>query len=103
MIDYSEKRRFIRIPMHCPVAIREMHGARDEIGELIDLSANGVRFHSPRAHDAGARLQLHLTPEYPLTPPLEAELSVVRCHEIGDGFDIAASIDVIAPAAYAED
>ena len=103
MIDYSEKRGFIRMPLNCPVSIRTRRGAREEIGELIDLSATGVRFRSQHAHEAGAYLHLQLTPEYPVTPPLEAELSVVRCHEVDNGFDIAASIDLIAPAVYLED
>ena len=100
MIDYSEKRGFIRMPLNCPVSIRDQQSTRDEIGELIDLSASGVRFHSRHAHDTGARLHLHLAPDYPATPPLEAELSVVRCHEVDNGFDIAASIDLISPAVY---
>ena len=103
MIDYSEKRAFIRLPLNCPVSIRDQQNADEEIGELIDLSATGVRFHCQRQHEAGAHLQMHLSPDYPITPPLEAELSVVRCHEIDDGFDIAASIDLIAPAVYPDD
>ena len=103
MIDYSEKRGFIRMPLNCTVSIRAPQSTRDEIGELIDLSASGVRFHSRHAHDAGERLHLQLTPEYPVTPPLEAELSVVRCHEIDNGFDIAASIDLISPAVYPDE
>ena len=42
-------------------------------------------------------------PESPITPPLKAEISVIRCHEIDGGFDIAASIDLVAPAIYADE
>ena len=103
MIDYSEKRDFIRMPVHCPVSIREMSRAQDEMAELLDLSASGVRFVSGRALDAGARLQMMVRPESPITPPLKAEISVIRCHEIDGGFDIAASIDLVAPAIYADE
>ena len=100
MIDYSEKRDFIRMPVDCPVSIRELAADLDEPAQLLDLSAGGVRFIGSRALDAGARLQLTLRPEHPITLPLAAEIGVVRCHEIEDGFDIAASIEMVEPAVY---
>lgn len=103
MIDYSEKRDFIRMPVHYPVSIREQAGDADETAELLDLSASGVRFHSAHAHDEGTRLQLMLQPPREITPPLEAQIAVVRCHEVDNGFDIAASIELIAPAIYPDD
>jgi len=98
MIEYSEKRDFIRMPVHCPIAVREPDSQSEEIAELLDLSASGVRFVSRQSHDAGARLEMRVTPDHPITPPLEATISVIRCEEISNGFDIAASIEQVAPA-----
>ena len=100
MIDYSEKRDFIRMPMDCQVFIRNRDDQTEEPAELRDLSASGVRFISQRALDTGARLQLMVAPAHPITPPLEAEISVLRCNELEQGFDIAASIELVAPAVY---
>lgn len=100
MMDFSEKRDFIRMPMQCPIWIRDMDGDRPETAEMRDLSATGIRFVSARALDTGARLQLTVQPTNPITPPLAAEISVLRCQEIDSGFDIAASIDVVEPVEY---
>lgn len=102
MIDYSEKRDYIRMPMQCPVSIRDLSASDTDTAQLLDISASGVRFVSQRALDEGARLQLMVRPECAITPPLEAEIAVIRCREVDNGFDIAASIEVVVPAAYAE-
>ena len=102
MIDYSEKRNYIRMPMQCPVSIRNLDAQDTDTAHLLDISASGVRFISQRALDEGARLQLMVRPECDITPPLEAEIAVIRCREVDDGFDIAAAIEVVAPAVYAD-
>ncbi|MCB1800689.1 MAG: PilZ domain-containing protein [Gammaproteobacteria bacterium] len=102
MIDYSEKRDYIRMPMQCPVSIRDLSAQDSDTAQLLDISASGVRFVSRRALDEGTRLQLMVQPECTITPPLEAEISVIRCREVDDGFDIAASIDLVAPAEFPE-
>lgn len=103
MIDYSEKRDFIRMPVQCPVFVRDPASDIEETAELLDLSATGVRFVSRRALDTGARLELMVKPDHPITPPLEATISVIRCEEVDNGFDIAASIELVAPALYTDD
>ena len=103
MIDYSEKRDFIRMPVHCPIALRDPAAQLNERARLLDLSATGIRFISPRLLDQGARLEITLSPENSITPPLEAEIAVIRCDEIEDGFETAATIETMAPAAYAEE
>lgn len=104
MIDYSEKRDFIRMPMHCPVRLRSVPNDQgDEMAELLDLSASGLRFLSRKAHDAGQRLHVTVTPHHPVTPPLQAAVSVVRCEPIDNGFDIAVTIDLLEPPLYPDD
>ncbi len=103
MIDYSEKRDFIRMPIRCPIALRDPAAELTDQAKLLDLSATGIRFISPRSLDQGARLQVTLSPENPITPPLEAEVAVIRCDEIEDGFETAATIETMAPAVYTEE
>ena len=103
MIDYSEKRDFIRMPLHCAISLRDPVAQAADHAKLLDLSATGIRFISPRSLDQGARLQITLSPENPITPPFEAEIAVVRCDEIDNGFETAATIETVAPAVYAEE
>lgn len=100
MMDSSEKRDFARMPVHGPLTLRDGADHAAEMGELLDLSATGCRFISQRALDQGARLQITVNPQNPITPPLEAEISVLRCEPIDRGFDIAATIELVEPAIY---
>lgn len=103
MIDYSEKRNFIRMSMDCPISMLSADSDQADYGELVDLSATGLRFISPRELDAGERLQIGVRPMRPITPPLEAEIEVVRCVEVPNGYDIAASIIELQPPAYGDE
>ena len=104
MIDYAEKRGYIRMPVQCPLTVRDRRGDRMPAEtRLMDLSASGIRFFSPQSLDEGDRLQITVSPKNPITPPLEAEVAVVRCQEIDNGFDIAASIELIAPVKFIDD
>ena len=103
MIDYAEKRDFIRMPVRCPVHLQAAGADDQDLAELLDLSASGVHFVSRRAHEAGEQLRLTVTPGNLITPPLEADVSVVRCSEVENGYDVAATIDLVAPALYPDD
>lgn len=59
-----------------------------------------MRFISPRALHAGAHLQITVRPASELTPPLQAAVAVLRCEQLDDGFDIAASIVEIESVDY---
>jgi hypothetical protein len=85
VLDYSEKRDFIRMPAHCPARLRSVpDNATDEMAELLDLSASGV-FSVSTARNAGQRLLVTVTPHNPITRPLQAAVSVVRCEAINNG------------------
>ncbi len=103
MMNSPEKRDFVRMPVHCPLALRNSADQSTEMAELLDLSATGCRFISQRALDQGARLQITVNPQNPITPPLEAEISVIRCAQIDNGFDIAATIELVEPAIYLDE
>ena len=101
MIDYAEKRNFIRMPVSCPIELLPMDSAQESLeAELLDLSATGMRFVVQQPLATGDRLAVTVRPGNPITPPLEANVSVVRCTQFDRGFDVAASIDHVAPADY---
>ena len=101
MIDYAEKRDFIRMPVSCPIELKDLDAAQDRYeAELLDLSATGIRFVTQRLLSAGDRLQVTVRPGNPITPPLQASVSVMRCTQFDRGFDVAASIELIALADY---
>ncbi len=102
MIDYSEKRDFIRMPVRCPILLHDPDTRTREEAELLDLSATGIRFVAQRPLDPDARLQITVSPKNPITPPFEAAIVVIRCHQTEQGHEVAATIATIAPATYAE-
>jgi hypothetical protein len=100
MLDYSEKRDFIRMPVQCPVSLRDIDRETTTVAELQDLSAGGVRFISEQPLEAGQRLRIRVQPEYPVTPPLQADISVLRCNPLAGNYSIAATIQTVEPAAF---
>ncbi len=103
MIDFAEKRGFIRMPMRCPIRRKTADERHHDRAELWNLGASGADFVIRQAHETGEPLRAMVTPDDPITPPLEAEVSVVRCAEIDGGFGIAATIDLVGPALYPDD
>jgi len=103
MIDYSEKRDFIRMTMACEMQIHDRATAHTELVHLEDLSASGMRFFSSRELAEGQTLDVTISPARDITPPMQAQITVIRCQAEADGrFDVAAAISDILPADYAE-
>lgn len=104
MIDYAEKRSFIRMTMDCDMQLHGTSQYNTETVRLEDLSACGMRFNTSRALNEGEALAVTIQPLSDITPPMEAMISVVRCEQTAeDGpFDVRAVIDHILPAEYAE-
>lgn len=97
MIDDAEKRDFIRMPMQCPITMRVGDNGPTDRAELRDLSAGGIRFLSPYAVEQGVRVAVRIAPKNPITPPLDAEVNVLRCEPLADRFEIAAAIASVEP------
>ena len=100
MLEYSEKRDFIRMNMACDMQLQ--HQGQTETVRLLDLSASGMSFVCHSQLSAGERLQVTITPERDITPPMQAEIEILRCNAEGDQFSVAATIQQILPAQYAE-
>lgn len=104
MIDYSEKRDFIRMDMDCEMQIHCHKSGLQETVQLHDLSAAGMRFSSPCDLPTGSHVDVTIVPRNQLTPPLQAEVQIIRCdaQEGSQSYEVAAEITRVQPAEYSE-
>lgn len=54
-------------------------------GKVKNLSATGIMFTASHSIPLGIQLQIKLTPENDITPPMEAGVRVTRCDKRRDG------------------
>ena len=95
MIDYAEKRDFLRMPIDCELNFSEAGSAKQHSGNVINLSSKGILFTSSEKFDPGARLEIILTPSNSDTPPMEATVVVMRVTDNDVLFEIACEIENI--------
>ena len=93
MIEYAEKRDFLRMPIDCELNFSEVDGGRRRQGKVINLSSKGILFTSRESFDIGTRLDIVLTPSNSITPPMHARVTVTRVVAGEVLFDIACEID----------
>jgi len=85
MLDYSEKRDFLRMQMECPASFR-VEGAQElRTAVAQNLSATGVLLVTDQPVDDGVQLALEVMPGKSITPPLSAYVRVLRCSPTEDG------------------
>jgi len=96
MIDYSEKRDFLRMSIECPARYR-VEGATQVTPAVVqNLSGNGVLLLTEQPLPAASRLALEVLPGKIITPPLAAYVQVIRCDPTAEGsFSVACSIERI--------
>ncbi len=97
MIDYAEKRDFLRMPIDCELNFCESGGSKQYQGNVINLSSKGILFTSSEKFEPGASLEIVLTPSNSITPPMEATVTVSRVVDNDVMFEIACEIDEIKP------
>ena len=95
MRSYAEKRDHYRMSVRCTIRLQAPGAEDHEEAELRDLSATGLRFLADRELEAGARLRVTVPSGSDATPPLCAEVSVVRSTPEERGFEVAAAIESI--------
>lgn len=84
MLDYEEKRDFIRMQAECKMRYRLAGEETYTDGQCLNLSGSGILFQGPRPLEPGKAAEVHLVPDHKITPPLTAYLEVVRCEALGD-------------------
>ncbi len=92
MIDYAEKRDFLRMPIDCELSFSVEGSSKQYQGNVINLSSKGILFTSSEKFESGTTLQIVLTPSNSTTSPMEAEVVVARVSSNEVLFEIACEI-----------
>ncbi|MDH3635090.1 MAG: PilZ domain-containing protein [Gammaproteobacteria bacterium] len=95
MIDYAEKRDFLRMPIDCEMSFSKTGSTRQYTGSVINLSSKGILFTSNEGFDEGTVLKITLTPSNSDTPPMEATAVVTRVTDNEVLFEIACEIKLV--------
>jgi len=95
MLEYNEKRDYYRMNIDCEARLSQSGSGSTEIVQIADLSATGMRLISPSELAADEIYNITITPRTNITPPLNADIVVLRCDEKGGEFHIAATIKEI--------
>ena len=95
MIDYAEKRDFLRMPIDCELSFTETGSSKQYQGNVINLSSKGILFTSNEGFDEGTVLKITLTPSNSDTPPMEATAVVTRVTDNEVLFEIACEIKLV--------
>lgn len=92
MIDYAEKRDFLRMPIDCELSFSVEGSTKQYQGNVINLSSKGILFTSTEKFESGTTLHIVLTPSNSTTSPMEAEVVVARVSSNEVLFEIACEI-----------
>ena len=78
MQDYDEKRNYPRMAIECPASFQVVGGEGG--GAIVkNLSGGGLLMSLDRELGAGAELKIEIKPANDITPPMVAQVQVVRC------------------------
>ena len=93
MNDFSEKRSFYRMAVNGPVRFRINGDSQVSTGSVINLSSSGLLIAFDHEIPVDSKMSVEITPTQAITPPLAAEVSVLR-NEPGEpnGYRIACRI-----------
>ncbi len=76
--DYDEKRDFFRMTADCPLNFK-IHGDDTQYGgQCVNLSAGGVLFRSETKIEPDSLIDMNITPDKSVVPPLKAVIEVTR-------------------------
>jgi hypothetical protein len=78
MIEYAEKRDFMRMPIDCRMQFSVVGDDREFQAKVINLSNKGILFTSRQRLEVGNLLTLVLTASQTDTPPMHATVKVTR-------------------------
>ena len=82
MLSYDDKRDFYRMSLDCPVHY-SVNGQEHKLQGIVkDISASGVLMWLQETVSADDVLDIKVSPVKDITPPLAAEVRVIRCSPI---------------------
>ena len=85
MLNHNEKRDFIRMTVDCQVTYHEVGVNEVHTGNTKNLSGKGILFLAAREIPIGTVLDINVSPDNDVTPPLDAIVEVVRIEIIEPG------------------
>jgi len=86
MLDTNEKRNFPRMNLDCPASF-SVTGDSGRSGAIVkNLSGGGVLMWVDGQVEPGTVLSIEVAPPNSITPPMKAEMRVLRCTPV-DGAD----------------
>lgn len=97
MLNYAEKRDFLRMPIDCDFSFKTVDNNRQFQGSVINLSKRGILFTSRENFEAGTLLKIMLTPSHTETVPIHATVMVARVNGGDTLFEVACKIRTISP------
>ncbi len=83
MLEYIEKRGFIRMEINCAAKI-EFQGIEPVEAVVKDLSATGMQIWVNSPIPEGCVGTVRIEPDNNLTPPLQADIEIIRCEALAD-------------------
>ncbi len=83
MQDYQEKRDYPRMAIECPARF-QLDGGEGGAATVKNLSGGGLLAWIDRDVAPGAPLRMHVKPVNDITPPMTADVQVLRCSPVGD-------------------
>lgn len=93
MLEYDEKRDFIRMEVDCEINFKLVDSPETKRGRCSSLSGSGVSFLADTPYDIGLAMEINILPQNPVTPPMTAFIEIVRCiQKKQDEYEIAGSI-----------
>lgn len=93
MLEYDEKRDYIRMDVDCEITYRMADSDTTKTGRCISLSGAGISFIAECAYDTGLAMEVKVLPKNSVTPPMTAFIEVVRSVPQENGeYEIAATI-----------
>ena len=91
VVDYDEKRDFLRMPIDCSLKFSEVGEEREFKGKVINMSQNGILFTSRQRLEVGKLLSMVLTSAGSDTSPMHATVKVERVISNQVQYEVACS------------
>lgn len=95
MQDYEEKRNYPRMAIECPASFKIINGDGGGGAIVKNLSGGGLLLSMTADCPKSAAMKIEIKPVNDITPPMVAEVEVIRCEpsETEEGrFEVACQI-----------
>ncbi len=93
MLEYDEKRDYIRMDVDCDITYKMADSNDIKTGHCTSLSGAGISFLAECDYPPGIAMEVKVLPKNSVTPPMTAFIEVVRSNANENGsYEIAATI-----------